>query len=210
MYYQQGDYYRGDYYRGDPGIFGFLGNVARTVGRIGIGAATGFLTGGGIKGAIVGAAGGAGESVVRESSRAVVEAGGGESAYTPAMKAQHAEILARGGAGKIMRGGLANQGVMGPPIAGVYGIRQRRMHLNKSTYYRRGGGTQQMPPGLVLKGTSLVPSRRMNVGNARALRRAIVRLSGFGKLVHRMKRAVGRANTAVGNVHRARKAARRR
>jgi hypothetical protein len=28
-YYGQGDYYQGDYYRGDPGLFDFLGKVAK-------------------------------------------------------------------------------------------------------------------------------------------------------------------------------------
>lgn len=51
-------------------------------------------------------------------------------------------------------------------------------------------------------------SRRMNVTNPRALRRAIRRVSGFGKIVQRIKRAVGRANTAVGN--KARSAGKRR
>jgi len=44
---------------------------------------------------------------------------------------------------------------------------------------------------------------RMNVTNPRALRRAIRRVSGFGKLVQRSKRAIAKANTAVGNKHRA-------
>jgi hypothetical protein len=30
-YYGRGDYYRGDYYRGDPGIFSFLGGIAKAV-----------------------------------------------------------------------------------------------------------------------------------------------------------------------------------
>jgi hypothetical protein len=53
-------------------------------------------------------------------------------------------------------------------------------------------------------------NRRMNVVNPRALRRSIRRVSGFGKLVRRMKQGIARANTAVGNVHRGRKAFRRR
>jgi hypothetical protein len=45
--------------------------------------------------------------------------------------------------------------------------------------------------------------KRMNVTNPRALRRAIRRVSGFGKLVQRSKRAIARANSAVGNKSRA-------
>jgi hypothetical protein len=107
-----------------------------------------------------------------------------------------------------MRGGLAMQklgpgtSLMLPPGGG----RMRRLHWNKATYVTRGGGTSHWPVGLQIHpaGTVAVPSRRMNVGNPRALRKAIRRLAGFGKIVHRMKRAIGRANSAVGNVHRGR------
>jgi hypothetical protein len=206
MYYQQGDYYRGDYYRGDPGLFGFLGKVAKTVGRIGIGAATGFVTGGGIKGAIVGAAGGAGEATVANIRSETLAAGGEASAYTPAMRARHAEIVARGGAGLITRGGLANQGVA---LATGVMPHLRRMHANRSTYVTRGGGTSRWPVGIQVhpKGTELVPSRRMNVFNPRAARRAARRLAGLGKGLLRIRRVVGRAATALGS-HRGRGRAR--
>jgi len=86
-----GDYY-GDYYRGDPG---FLGNLFRGIGRTVGGAVTGFITGG-PKGAIGGAIGGA-VSATRKNVRATtLEAGGSSSAYTPALRAQHAQVLARG------------------------------------------------------------------------------------------------------------------
>ena len=211
MYYGQGDYYKGDYYTGDPGIFGTLGRV--------IGGAVGGFIRGGPTGAIVGAVGGTAVALRKNLAEETLAAGGSASAYTPAMKARHAEILARGGAGTIQRGGLAMQrlaagaggGLMLPPGAG----RMRRLHWNKSAYFTRGGGTSQWPRGVQLHpaGTVAVPSRRMNVANARALRKAIRRLSGFGKIVHRIKRAVGRANSAVGNVRRGGKrapAARRR
>jgi len=199
MYYQ-GDYYQGDYYQGDPGIFGFLGTAFRQVARIG----GGFLTGGPV-GAIRGAISG----VRAETEKAVIESGDtGQSAYTPALRAKHAMAVMRGGAGggAPIRGALAAPGVgggmVGPPLPA--GFRVRRTHLNKATYYRRGGGVQNLTPGLVLKGTEFVPNRRMNVTNPRALRRAIRRVSGFGKIVKRMKRAVARANSAVGNVRHAR------
>jgi hypothetical protein len=213
MFYQQGDYYRGDYYRGDyyrgdPGLFGFLGKVAKTVGRIGIGAATGYITGGGIKGAIVGAAGGAGEATVANIRSETLAAGGEASAYTPAMRARHAEIVARGGAGLITRGGLANQGGIAPAgMALATGVMPhlRRMHANRSTYVTRGGGTSRWPVGIQVhpKGTELVPSRRMNVFNPRAARRAARRLAGLGKGLLRIRRVVGRAATALGS-HRGR------
>lgn len=40
--------------------------------------------------------------------------------------------------------------------------------------------------------------RRMNVANVRALRRALRRVSGFGKLASRTRRDVARAATAIG------------
>lgn len=210
MYYG-GDYSRGDYYTGDPGLFSFLGNVARSVVKIGTGAVGGFLTKG-LPGAIVGAAAGGAEAVASETRRAVITAGGTQSAYTPAMRAKHAEVVARGGAGYLQRGGMA-VGNLGPVMAPVIGpaaatamVHVRRMHPNRSTYVTRGGGTSRWPVGLMVhvKGTEAVPSRRMNVANPRALRRSIRRLRGFGKIVQHMKRAIARANTAVGNVHRGR------
>jgi hypothetical protein len=206
MGYYRGDYYRGDYYRGDPGIFGAIGRV------IG-GAVTGFISRGPV-GAIIGAASGAGAATAANIREETLAAGDQGSAYTPALRAKHALALMRGGAGggTPIRGGLAVMpragGMVGPPLEGMGG--RRRTHLNKSTYYRRGGGTQNLTPGLVLKHTEFVPNRRMNVANPRALRRAIRRAAGFGKLVKHMKRAIARANSAVGNVHRGRKAARRR
>lgn len=40
--------------------------------------------------------------------------------------------------------------------------------------------------------------RRMNVANPKALRRALRRVSGFGKLARRARRDIGRAASAVG------------
>ena len=210
MYYT-GDYYRGDYYRGDPGIFGFLGTVAKTVGRVALGTAVGFISGGpkgAIGGAITGAAGAAGANLRTET----LGAGGSSSAYTPAMKARHAEIVARGGSGLLQRGGLAMQGAPGMALQSAPGQFVRRMHWNRSTYITRGGGTSRWPVGLAVhpKGTEPVPSRRMNPANPRALRRAIHRMTGFGRIVKRMKRAIARASSAVGNVHRGRRAPVRR
>src|SRR6266516_799919 len=203
MYYQ-GDYYQGDYYQGDPGIFGNLfRGVTRTIG----GAIGGLLKGGPI-GGIVGAVGGAASAVRANVEQSVLESGDTGSAYTPALRAKHAMAVMRGGAGggAPIRGALAAPGVggamVGPPLPA--GFHVRRTHLNKATYYRRGGGVQNLTPGLVYKCTEYVPNRRMNVANPRALRRAIRRVSGFGKIVKRMKRAVARANSAVGNVRHAR------
>jgi hypothetical protein len=64
---------------------------------------------------------------------------------------------------------------------------------NKSTYVTRGGGTSHWPHSLQVhqKGTVCVKRRRRNVGNAKALRRAISRVRGFVHLAHRALRLVG-------------------
>ena len=65
--------------------------------------------------------------------------------------------------------------------------------LNKSTYVTRGGGTSHWPTGLQVhqKGTTCVKRRRRNVGNAKALRRAISRVKGFVKLARKAHSLVG-------------------
>jgi hypothetical protein len=178
-------YYSGDpgYYSGDPGIFDIFGRVARVIGGAAIGVATGG-PGGGVIGALKGTA-----LAVRHGTQVeTLAAGGSGSAYSPAMKARHAMILAHGGSGTIMRGGLAMQGagVGGGAVMTMPGM--RRHHPNRSTYVTRGGGTSRWPVGLTVhpKGTELVPSRRMNVANPRALRRGIRRLRGFAKIARKV------------------------
>ncbi len=51
-------------------------------------------------------------------------------------------------------------------------------HLNRSTYYTHSFGLFHKHE----KGSTCVKNRRMNVGNARALRRALTRARGFEKL----------------------------
>jgi hypothetical protein len=67
--------------------------------------------------------------------------------------------------------------------------------LNKSTYITRGGGTSRWgPAGSITvhpKGSTCVKRRRRNVGNARALRRAISRVKGFVKLARKAHSLVG-------------------
>jgi len=119
-----GDYY-GDYYRGDPG---FLGNLFRGIGHIATGAITGFL-GGGPVGAVIGAAGGAGKAIARNIQSTTLEAGGSESAYTPALRAAHARALARGPVPSgAMISSKATQGFGGQ----TFGRRRRRMNWANS------------------------------------------------------------------------------
>jgi len=178
-------YYTGDpgYYRaGDPGIFDVFKSVAKVVG----GAVLGTFAGGPV-GGIIGAVKGTASAISSGTAVATLGAGGGGTAYTPAMRAKHAEILMRGGAGAIQRGGLAMQAGGGMALMAP-GMHVRRMHANRSTYITRGGGTSRWPAQLLVhpKGTEAVPSRRMNVGNARALRRSLRRLRGFAKLARKV------------------------
>jgi hypothetical protein len=197
MPYSRGDYYRGDYYRGDPGFFDFIKKVGRAVvGTVG-GAVGGFISRGpvgGIVGAVAGAAGATERNIEEET---LASGGTTTAAQSPeALVALHRKNVARPpGMAIIPRPPME----IGPMMAGGGGG-MRRMHPNRSTYVTRGGGTSHWPVGLQVheKGTTPVPSRRMNVANPRALRRALRRVAGFGKIVHRVRRAVMRAATAVG------------
>src|SRR5207245_9692893 len=96
---------------------------------------------------------------------------------------------------------LAHQALPALPLMAQPG--PRRLHPNKSTYVTRGGGTSRWPPQLEVhfKGTEAVPTRRMNVANPRALRRALRRVAGFAKITKRVRRAVSMAASAVGVRH---------
>jgi hypothetical protein len=175
----RGDYYRGDYYRGDPGLFSFVGKALGGVAKLGT---------------------------------SVVRAGLGLQApprlptlglgfQQPAQRG----LINIGPAGGEQTGifNIASPGQPAFPLA-PFGMTCPKGHrANKSTYITRGGGTSHWPRSLVVheKGTVCVKSRRMNVGNACALRRSIRRVAGFAKLVKRSKRAISRAASAVG-VHR--------
>lgn len=188
--YAAGDYYRGDYYQGDPGILGSL--FKGVTGAIG-----GFVTGGPL-GAIAGGArgllGGGAKPATPATGTAlvpslppppVVPSGVGIGYFAP-------------GGGGLGLGVFPEKPV--PQTLGGGGMlpTMRGMHYNKSTYETRGGGTSRWGPSGNLqihpKGTTLVKSRRMNVGNARALKRALRRARGFERLarsvmvVHRYKK----------------------
>jgi hypothetical protein len=190
MGYYRGDHYRsgyrrGDYYRGDPGFFSLIGKAIKGAVRVVGGAAMGFITGGGIKGAIGGAIAGTGHAIVAGTREETLAAGGSESAYTPDVRAAHEAALANPPALRVPGAGMALPMIQGPGGAMTM---MRGLHPNKSTYVTRGGGTSRWPQQLVIhaKHSELVKSRRMNVGNARALRRSLRRLSGFAKLARRV------------------------
>jgi len=166
MGYYRGDYYRGDYYQGD--LFGSLFSGIKRV-----------------AGAVIGA----------------TPAGQAAKALIPAFKPRPMipMLPPPGGVGtridipffpdpsatsyfdpnQVARAGAA--GV----VCNIKGYR-----ANKSTYVTRGGGTSKYPRQILIhpKGTECVKIRRMNVSNARALRRAIRRATGFKKLAMRVLR----------------------
>lgn len=72
--------------------------------------------------------------------------------------------------------------------------------LYSSTQYAPGGSTEAQKRALIAS-IGGRKRRRMNVTNPKALRRALRRVTGFGKLVQRSRKAIGRAASAAG-VHR--------
>lgn len=177
MSYYRGDYYRGDnYYRGDflglgklaKGIAGIAGSVFRAspIGQV-VGAVANIVH----------------PSLPTPKGTALALSGQGPSGQFG--------LINIGGTGT--QGGLLNIGGVGgpPPAALMAGAPPTKgYHLNRSTYETRGGGTSRWGPAGNLqehvKGTVLVRNRRMNVGNARALKRALRRASGFARLARRV------------------------
>lgn len=189
-YYNAGDYYgRGDYYMGDPGLFSAIGGLFKKAIGVVAPAALGLITGGPV-GGIIGAVKGTISEVQKGITQETLAAGGG----APPMIAPPAPIgiMAPGGGRQII-----TQSPLGTPVSAAAIQRQlmpfgqRRTHPNRSTYVTRGGGTSRWPVGLQVhpKGTEPVVARRMNVGNSRALRRALRRARGFAKLAHKVLRA---------------------
>jgi len=162
MSYYGGDFYRGDFYpgRGDPGIFGFLGGIAKkAVGFIpGVGpalsTALSMIPSGGSK--ATAAMANATSSLVRRGTAAVVA---------------HPVISAAGAAGAAGLALGAGGAMMAAPGAMVAGAGRKGYHLSKA---RKVYGVVHPP--------HLVRNRRMNVCNPRALRRSIRRAHGFAKL----------------------------
>ncbi|HXI65713.1 MAG TPA: hypothetical protein VNH14_14535 [Gemmatimonadales bacterium] len=177
--YRAGDNYRrGDYYRGDfLGIGKFLGNVVKDVGKVagfipGIG--TAIQAGIGIVNSVIGTH----PSVPKP---ATLQA---NLMQNPSPGTRIGAVNIGGGGGNEV--GLINIG--GGSAALPAGRVARGYHPNKSTYETRGGGTSRWPRELEVHspGSVLVRNRRMNVGNARALKRALRRAHGFAKLAKRV------------------------
>lgn len=172
MPYYNGDYYRGDYYRGD-----LFGKIFKGV----AGAVKGFVTGGPV-GALQGGvkalvASGNHPSLPKPAVTPTIDySGGGMDVDVPAHISNYPVTPGGGMDGNAIPAFAQSM----PPTRGY--------HLNKSTYETRGGGTSRWPQSLQLhkKGTTLVKNRRMNVGNARALKRALRRAGGFARLARRV------------------------
>ena len=169
----RGDYYRGDYYRGDPGLFSFLGKAARGLAGLIPGASTALSLASALP--IFKASRPPPPGPMRSITASI--SGTGAGTLTPYSAID----------GMPFGGTLPGGGGGGGQLPMVQG-RHRALHWNRSTYITRGGGTSRWPGQLLVhpKGTEPVPSRRMNVGNARALRHALHRISGFARLAKRV------------------------
>ncbi|SRR5712691_863225 len=185
-YYNAGDYYgRGDYYQAG-GIFGFLGGVFKK--------AVGLIPG---VGPVLQAAAGIRSALQHHGVPLPAPYVPGPAGMVPGVGSaleQGFAGLAPGGGGVPMiapPAGVITTSPLGTPVhpaaIAMQLARMRHTHPNKSTYVSRGGGTSRWPPGLLVHPahTEMVTSRRMNVANPRALRRALRRAAGFVKLARR-------------------------
>lgn len=187
-YYGAGDYYQGDYYQGD-----FLG-IGKALQKVGSFAYN----------AIVPAPVRTAVSAVRAAVRGPNRLPGVGLVHNISDTPLVANVTAQlEDAGAMVNTGIPNlgPGVSLTPSGMLVPCQLPGHRLNKSGYYRHPRGNPAAAVYVPAKSVC-VKTRRMNVTNARALRKAIRRVSGFGKIVKRMKRAVSRANSAVGNVHR--------
>jgi len=218
MTYYGGDYYAGDYYAGGLSFGGFFRGIKR-VAQVGLGTVGGFLTGG-PAGAIRGTIAAAVPTVLGGIREETLAAGPSGSAYTPELRAKHAQAVARGGSpgvggavkpttALVPTGGFPGAAGLVPlgPTAEQLGmtpsgmpIHLRRTHWNKNTYVVRGGGTSRWGPAgqlvVVPKGTQAVPNRRMNWANPHALVKAERRMSSFLHHARRFLKLSGKKGKA--------------
>lgn len=175
-YYLAGDYYRGDYYRGDSIFKKFGKALGKAAGAVF--AATPAGKAFNVVRSLVGSGGH--KSLPRPNVTPLIDYSGGgfDVDVPPSMNISNYPVSSSSENGSaemipaFQRGQLPTRGY----------------HLNKSTYETRGGGTSRWPRSLQVheKGTVLVRNRRMNVGNARALKRALRRAGGFARLARRV------------------------
>lgn len=172
MPYYKGDYYRGDnYYRGD---FLGIGKALKSIGKF----AYNTIVPAPIRAGIAGV-------------QAVIKGGAARAPFVlPPAPSMGMVPLQQAGLININPGGGPQTGLINVGTGGqlMQNGRHRAMHLNRETYVTRGGGTSRWPQSLMVhpKGTEAVPSRHMNVGNAKALKRSLRRISGFARLARRV------------------------
>jgi len=194
--YGRGDYYRGDYYRGDPfSLKSAFGGLVKVGGAL--------LTGG------PSAAIATGMSLLSGGGSPKKPPLGGTpgisvSTYQPPMILPPAPNTAMMGTALAPNRPIVGFDATLGPIHGSFGIggdepvggpgvqpsysltpsgmlvpcQMKGYHPNKSGYYRKGA--------YIPKGSVCVKTRRINVANPRALRRAIRRAHGFAKLARRV------------------------
>lgn len=68
----------------------------------------------------------------------------------------------------------------------IPGCQLKGTRPNKSSYWKRIGGPGSMSAVLIPKGSVCVKTRRINIANPRALRRAVRRAQGFAKMARRV------------------------
>ena len=161
--------YRGDYVGGygDPGFFGSIGRALGSVAKVVVPAVFGTITKGPVAG-IAGAIAGATSATRSNIEAATLGAGPSGSAYTPALRKQHAAVVANAKLGITRPVGATS--LVGPhqyagriPVPQGPGVTARGFHLDKRTH------------------SHLVRNRRMNWANPRALARAERRAHSFLK-----------------------------
>jgi hypothetical protein len=185
--YGRGDYYRGDYYRGDPGLFSFLG---KAVG--GIAKAVGGIVPGPL-GALAKAAGG-----VLAPSKSTMPAplinsmapggqGFGIGYFAPGGGGVGIGSFSQGGNPNNLPGFPTQQPVGTMTSQGfIPGCQLKGTRPNKSGYYKQVQKGNPFTAVYIPKHSVCVKTRRMNIANGRALRRAVRRAQGFAKMARRV------------------------
>ncbi len=177
--YGRGDYYQGDYYQGD--FFSFarkaIGTVAHALPGVGTAYDLASTAVRGVKGLVS-----KGAHPNLPQPKLMITGGTAPAAYAGTGPPDIPDL--GGGGPPLAIGGAA----MIPTFKATGMPTMKGYHANRSTYETRGGGTSRWPKELELhpKGTVLVRNRRMNVGNARALKRALRRAGGFARLARRV------------------------
>jgi len=179
-YYGRGDYYRGDYYRGDPGLFKFIGSVAKKAAGV-LGKVVGLSPAGTIAktgiGIVAGAIGSGGFRPPTSPGMSIIP-------FAPpdvpkSMPGSVPQPGFRGAVERFLPGG--ESGYQGAPAG---------YHVNKA--YKRYliakamGKDVQDPFSEPRARNAIVRNRRMNIANGRALSHAIRRAQGFARYARRV------------------------